>query len=163
MLSTQYRQSLDFRVQGIDKSKNKLDRWYRASALGSSSDVAPSMEFLEALRDDLNTPLAISVLDAMCGRILGGDQGRVREIEEFIAGAQMLGLLRHEPSVWFQGGSLETETRERTQIESLIEQRASAKKEKDFETADHIRKVLTEKGVTVEDKPGGQTTWRWST
>ncbi len=163
MLSTQYRQSLDFRVKGIENAKNKLDRWYRASALGSSSDVAPSIEFLEALRDDLNTPLAIAVLDSMCGRILGGDEGSTKCIEEFIAGARMLGLLQYEPGVWFQGASLETETREKTEIETLIEQRALAKKGKDFKTADDIRRILEEKGVIVEDKPGGETIWRWST
>ena len=163
MLGTQYRQPLDFRVQGIETSKNKLDRWYRAASLGTPSDVDPSSKFLEALRDDLNTPLAISVLDSMCGRILAGDDGRSRHIEEFIAGAQMLGLFRYEPRIWFQGGSPETETREKTKIESLIEQRTLAKREKDFEKADYIRKILTEQGVILEDKPDGQTVWRWST
>ena len=163
MLSTQYRQSLDFRVEGIEKSKNKLDRWYRASGLGSSSDVGPSREFLEALSDDLNTPLAISVLDSMCGKILAGEKEQGRYVEEFIAGARMLGLLRYKPKVWFQGSSVETETQEKAEIETLIEQRALAKKEKDFERADNIRKILIEQGVILEDKPDGQTIWRWST
>ena len=163
MLSTQYRQSLDFRVEGIENSKNKLDRWYRASGLGSPSGVGPSNEFLEALRDDLNTPLAISVLDSMCGKILAGEKGQGRYVEEFIAGARMLGLLRYEPKVWFQGSSVENETQEKAEIETLIEQRALAKKEKDFERADNIRKILTEQGVILEDKPDGQTIWRWST
>ena len=163
MLSTQYRQSLDFRVEGIENSKNKLDRWYRASGLGGPSDVGPSHEFLEALSDDLNTPLAISVLDSMCGKILAGDKEQGRYVEEFIAGARMLGLLRYEPKVWFQGSSIENETQEKAEIEALIEQRALAKKEKDFERADNIRKILTEQGVILEDKPDGQTIWRWST
>ena len=163
MLGTQYRQSLDFRVQGIENSKNKLDRWYRAASLGSPSDVGPSHEFLEALSDDLNTPLAISVLDSMCGKILADEKEQGRYIEEFIAGARMLGLLRYETKVWFQGSSVQNETQERAEIETLIEQRALAKKEKDFERADNIRKILTEQGVILEDKPDGQTIWRWST
>ena len=163
MLSTQYRQSLDFRVEGIENSKNKLDRWYRASGLGGPSDVGPSHEFLEALSDDLNTPLAISVLDSMCGKILAGEKEEGRYVEEFIAGARMLGLLRYEPKVWFQGSSVENETQEKAEIETLIELRALAKKEKDFERADNIRKILTEQGVILEDKPDGQTIWRWST
>ena len=163
MLSTQYRQSLDFRVEGIENSKNKLDRWYRAFGLGSPSDVGPSSKFLEALSDDLNTPLAISVLDSMCGKILADEKEQGRYVEEFIAGARMLGLLRYEPKVWFQGSSVENETQEKAEIETLIEQRALAKKEKDFERADNIRKILTERGVILEDKPDGQTIWRWST
>tara|TARA_Y100000588_G_scaffold68314_1_gene69492 strand:+ start:716 stop:1741 length:1026 start_codon:yes stop_codon:yes gene_type:complete len=163
MLGTQYRQSLDFRVQGIENSKNKLDRWYRAASLGSPSDVGPSHEFLEALSDDLNTPLAISVLDSMCGKILADEKEQGRYIEEFIAGARMLGLLRYETKVWFQGSSVQNETQERAEIETLIEQRALAKREKDFEKADNIRKILTEQGVILEDEPDGQTIWRWST
>ena len=163
MLSTQYRQSLDFRVEGIENSKNKLDRWYRAFGLGSPSEVGPSHEFLEALSDDLNTPLAISVLDSMCGKILAGEKEEDRYVEEFIAGARMLGLLRYEPKVWFLGSSVENEAQEKAEIETLIELRALAKKEKDFEKADNIRKILTEQGVILEDKPDGQTIWRWST
>ena len=62
MLSTQYRQSLDFRVEGIENSKNKLDRWYRAmQAHTYEGEDTPSGEFMEALCDDLNSPLAVSL------------------------------------------------------------------------------------------------------
>jgi cysteinyl-tRNA synthetase len=43
-------------------------------------------------------------------------------------------------------------------MQLLIERRASARKAKDFATADAIRKRLTEIGVTLEDRAGG-TEW----
>ena len=41
----------------------------------------------------------------------------------------------------------------------MIAQRNSARASKDFATADHIRKTLTEMGVVLEDGPSG-TSWR---
>jgi cysteinyl-tRNA synthetase len=43
-------------------------------------------------------------------------------------------------------------------MELVIELRAAARKNKDFATADKIRKRLTELGVALEDRPGG-TEW----
>ncbi|HZA95416.1 MAG TPA: cysteine--tRNA ligase, partial [Burkholderiaceae bacterium] len=44
-------------------------------------------------------------------------------------------------------------------IELLISVRATAKKEKKFDEADRVRNVLLDKGIVLEDGPGG-TTWR---
>ena len=41
----------------------------------------------------------------------------------------------------------------------LIDLRRSAKKNKDFATADEIRNRLKELGVTLEDRPGGVCVW----
>ncbi len=42
----------------------------------------------------------------------------------------------------------------------LIEQRKTAKQNKDFATADTLRKRIEEIGIVLEDKPGGVTGWR---
>ena len=42
-------------------------------------------------------------------------------------------------------------------VEALIEERASAKKEKNFARADEIRAKLTEMGVTIKDTREGTT------
>ncbi|MEO8187671.1 MAG: cysteine--tRNA ligase, partial [Burkholderiaceae bacterium] len=44
-------------------------------------------------------------------------------------------------------------------IELLISVRATAKKEKNFDDADRVRKVLLDRGIVLEDGPDG-TTWR---
>jgi cysteinyl-tRNA synthetase len=45
------------------------------------------------------------------------------------------------------------------EIEAFIEERAQAKKAKDFAKADQIRNTLKEKGVLLEDSPSG-TSWK---
>jgi cysteinyl-tRNA synthetase len=46
-----------------------------------------------------------------------------------------------------------------TEIEKLIEERNEAKAAKNYKRADEIRQVLKERGISLEDSPGG-TTWK---
>ena len=95
---------------------------------------------VEALADDLNTPLALARLSAI------GDPATLR------ASAELLGLLSESGTAWFQG---EGDSR----IDALVEARAEAKRARDFSEADRIRAELAEEGVLLEDGPQG-TTWR---
>jgi cysteinyl-tRNA synthetase len=45
-------------------------------------------------------------------------------------------------------------------IERLIDERAAARKAKDFKESDRIRDLLASNGVQLEDQPGGRTLWR---
>ena len=165
MLGTHYRQSIDFRIEGLEVSKKKLDRWYRVCQAHESVTAnasAPSGDFVAAVGDDLNTPLAISVLDSMCGSILGGDRVERDWIGQFVAGARMLGLLRYNSTDWFQGSSSGKTDSQNKEIDLLLEKRSLAKQRGDFKTADSIRQELQERGIMVEDKPSGETVWRRS-
>ena len=160
MLSTHYRQPLDFTKSGVDNAKKKLDRWYRALGDVDFEDGLSTPGNLEALCDDLNTPRAVAILDVLCGRISVGRDGAVDAKRDLRAGASLLGLLKYSSESWFQGGGVSEFQGGGGDIESLIAQRLAARRNRDFDAADSIRKSLLDRGVVLEDKPDGTTVWR---
>jgi cysteinyl-tRNA synthetase len=68
--------------------------------------------------------------------------------------AKMLGLLERDPEVFLKG-----DAKNSFDIDELISKRHKAKLNKDFKEADHIRSLLLENGVVLEDTPQG-TIWR---
>lgn len=139
LLSTHYRQPLPWTDQLVQQSRATLDRLYRAA--GDAAPGAADEGVLDALGDDLNTPLALARLLAL------EDPGRIR------ASAQLLGLLGMTSDAWFRGEG------DSSAIEALVAARAEAKKRRDFAEADRIREQLRSEGIMLEDGPGG-TTWR---
>jgi cysteinyl-tRNA synthetase len=73
-----------------------------------------------------------------------------------LAAATLLGILENDPEAWFTGSADEDEAAE---IDSLIQQRAEAKKNRDFATADQIRNDLLARGILLEDFKEG-TSWK---
>ena len=114
---------------------------------------------IEALSDDLNTPLALSHLHELAGdlnKAAGG--GKAGASSRLLAAGRLLGLLQQDPENWFKGGAREGGPDDAA-IEALIEERNAARADKDFTRADEIRDQLASQGVLLED--GGQgTTWK---
>ncbi len=138
LLSAQYRQPLEWSDNLVAQSKATLDRLYRAAGGAVAGEVDESV--VEALSDDLNTPLALARLSALEG-------------PELKASARLLGLLPGGEDEWFRGGG------DDSNIEGRIAVRAQAKANRDFATADRIRDELNDEGILLEDGPGG-TMWR---
>ncbi len=126
--------------------------------------------FLEAMDDDFNTGGAIGALFDLVRRLNKfADEAKLEEKKKQTPAAiaalkqgaatlrelsAALGLFARPPEKPSAGddelvGKL---------MDLLIELRAGARKNKDFDTADRIRDGLTEAGVTLEDRPGG-TEW----
>lgn len=156
LLGTHYRNTLDFTRAGLAEARRTLDRFYRAlerfpeaMAPGALSGEVPE-PFLAALCDDLNTPLAITVLHGLADAVFAGDAGAAGAMR---AAGKLLGLLDQDPRAWFRQGV------DAVAIDALVEQRIAARKARDFALADAIRAALSEQGVVLEDNATG-TIWR---
>jgi cysteinyl-tRNA synthetase len=129
-------------------------------------------EFVQAMDDDLNTPGALGAifgavkemnrtLDLHAG---GLDEGTRAQLDsgrsDLYRAAKVLGILEESPEAFFEKLSSPTEAVVPQEIEKLIEERASARKARDWARADAIRSQLTSMGVVLEDGPKG-TTWRY--
>ena len=160
MLSTHYRQPIDFTKRGLDIAKRKLDRWYRCLGETDFDCAADRSDVVNVLCDDINTPKAIAAMDSLCRQVLAGGGLAQDAKHEMLAGASLLGLLRHNTEAWFQGTVLSDLDEEVARIDALIEERDTARKNREFNLADTIRQELLDVGVILEDKPDGKTIWR---
>ena len=75
-----------------------------------------------------------------------------------IASANLLGILQANPSDWL-GYNQTDELIDKEKIEKLIKDRNSARKNRDFSTADAIRDELKNLNIDIEDTPDG-TIWK---
>jgi cysteinyl-tRNA synthetase len=149
---------------------------------------AVTERFVAAMDDDFNTPIAVAELQTLAREIntakTAGDVKKAGQgAAELRALASRLGFLRLEPDVFLRKqAAKQAASPEPAQIElrggeasfvispgvalsdadidRLIDERAAARKAKNFKESDRIRDLLAASGVVLEDQPGGKTLWR---
>ncbi len=164
LLTAHYRQPLDWSEHELQRARRTLDRLY--GVLRTAADThgpfspaeRPSKAFLETLRDDLNTPLALAEFNRLARELARAEQrDQAQQLAaELLANARLIGLLQQSPEAWFGTQSADPDA---AAIEDLIEQRNAARAARDFATADRLRDELTAMGVLLEDGDG-TTRWR---
>ena len=148
LLTTHYRQPLDFSNDLISYSENIIHKWREHIKEVNSKEL--DSEFVNALLDDLNTPKALMRLQQIIANIKK-DKNNDDLLAHFNNGLSLLGL---NPSFNKTDLNLDKEF-----IENMISRRQEAKKNKDFELADKIRDELFKQGIVLEDTING-TTWK---
>ena len=189
LLSKHYRSPLDFSKSAVLGLQAGLVRIYRTlqrldDLIGpdkdkgtvpvSSSLSAPEKDsfldqFVQAMDDDLNTANAIALLFEKVKEMNKtmdspfDDISKARlalERRQLYLAAAVLGFLHEEPEAFFQALAASSQEADSGEIEKLIEERKSARKNKDWARADAIRQRLKDMGIVLEDGPKG-TTWRY--
>ena len=148
LLSAQYRQPLDWSEDKIAQSKKQLDRFYqRLVEMGNIEAENANIpdHVMNALCDDLNTPLAVSALNAL---LKEKDTPQLKG--QLMAVGSVLGLLQQDPKQWL-GYNLG----DAIDFDALLNERAQAKADKDFARADEIRDEIAAQGYEILDGRDG--------
>ena len=157
LLSTHYRQGLDWNDSIIHQSKKLLDKLYKIYFDLSEIDATVndnSFSIIDSLLDDLNTPALISNLNKLVK-----DYSKDKDTNHVLIKTQLniigsaLGILQDKN---YNHVSISEELK--VKIEKLLSARVIAKEKKDFSHADEIRDELRELGVEIKDSKEG-TSW----
>tara|TARA_B100001250_G_scaffold411422_1_gene440036 strand:+ start:816 stop:2189 length:1374 start_codon:yes stop_codon:yes gene_type:complete len=155
LLSSHYRQGLDWNEKIIHQAKKLLNKIY--SILNELKDIdIPSSDSLDneaisILLDDFNTPGLIAELNKISKEFNSENlDKRLIKSKLFLIGS-VLGIFQDQ---FFNEVSDEM----RQKVEDLISKRDNAKKDKNFDLADEIRNELNELGVEIKDTSDG-TSW----
>jgi cysteinyl-tRNA synthetase len=163
LVASHYRSPLIYTTDALQQSKQALGRFYTAlrslPLAEPASHTSFEKQFIAAMDDDFNTPIALAVLFDLAHEI---QRLRATDLNKAAAhGAllkslsQVLGLLQSEPEAFFQSGSnIDAE-----KIEQLINARQEARQSKNWAEADRIRAQLTTLRIAIEDGSNG-TTWK---
>jgi cysteinyl-tRNA synthetase len=131
------------------------------------SNSEPVSQFQEAMDDDFNTSGGLAVLFELAkdlqkegnrlvheGRAMKDADTLRSHWQTLVVLAQVLGLEASPSAASTQESGLSDD-----EIETLIQQRLEARKQKNFAESDRIRDALKAQGVVLIDKPGGVTEW----
>ncbi|MDU4936147.1 MAG: cysteine--tRNA ligase, partial [Peptostreptococcaceae bacterium] len=169
MLSAHYRNPVNFSDEMLNQAKAGLERLYNtkekleftisnlneSSITGEESSLVLELDsyrakFIAAMDDDVNTADAISVIFELA-KFINSNVNEKSSLEfakkcldEFNELTSVLNIVNKK-----KDDILDEE------IESLIQKRTVAKKNKEYQLADEIRQELLDKGIVLEDTRQG--------
>ena len=165
-LQAHYRSELEFSWEGLGAALTRLKRLVMAvTALKAQGPAAPVAgvkfadhldRFNAALSDDLNTPVALTVVEEVAAlkKVDAGEKLAAIELMDAVLGLNLLTLDRADLRIRPKSATI-TEG----EIEATLARRKEARAAKDFATSDALRDELTARGVEVMD--GDPLGWEW--
>jgi len=182
LASVPYRKQLNFTFDGLQQAASsverlrnfadrlKLGKFPAGNQQGMARRIASAAEEFDAgLSDDLNTARALAAMfDLVREANIAIDQGNFRQgdvsaVQQFLStfdrvfavlddndGEKLRALGYGKP----ESGPSDAE------IDQLVAERNSAKKKRDFATADRIRRELADRGIIIEDAKDGSVRWK---
>jgi cysteinyl-tRNA synthetase len=170
LLQSHYRSNVEFSYEALDEAAAAFRRveGFLERAVETAGQVEPAAsmpaDFAAAMDDDLSAPAAMAVLHDTVRRgnssLAAGGADAVARAAEVRA---MLGVFGIDPLAepWASRASAGAEATGVIDalVSALLDQRADARKRKDYAAADAVRDRLGAAGVEVEDTPAGP---RWS-
>jgi len=161
LLSTHYRQKLNFTFDGLDAAKNSIDRLQEFVSKLEHVDGSENKEvdklinsakkkFEDSMDDNLNISEALgAVFDFIKGTNKLIDSGKISKKNALDVKKLMVDFDKVLGVLSFEKGEISSD------IESLIQEREDARKNKDWEKADKIRDDLKKKGIELIDSKDG--------
>ena len=167
LVNAHYRQGLNFAFSALEDARKSLERIDRcvdalagraASAEASSAPewAAKCLEaFAAAVNDDLNTPKAFAALFELVRHANAWMQEGSPDAAQAAAILETFRRMDSVLGVVFFGRAAKAEVP--AEIQALLDQRAAARKEKNWAESDRLREAIAAQGWLVKDSPSGQT------
>jgi cysteinyl-tRNA synthetase len=166
VLRAHYRSPLNYSDAHLEDARASLLRLYTALTPGVHAPAevdwsAPEAQrFRDAMNDDFNTPVAVSVLFELAGEL---NRTRDAAVERQLrALAAVLGLLGRDSASVVRSGLRAAPAvagLSDADIDAMVARRTDAKRAKQFAEADRLRGELQAAGIVLEDSATG-TRWR---
>src|SRR5215813_4446140 len=168
MLKTHYRQRMDWSQTTLQEALATYAHFREATITANRSEAKPSQAVLEALSDDLNSPLAIAELH----KLAANARSSAHAADELVGSLLLLGFEKAVDHVKTDSGTREDALRafeevsarelglDPARIDALVVGRNAAREAKNFKEADRLRDELKAMGIELEDKKDGTTLWK---
>ena len=163
LLSSHYKQQLDWNDKLLEESQKTLNKWYTMFDEELEDEVLESLitkkekeDVLTPLLEDLNTPEYISKLHSLFEKTSTGTQ--TAKIQ-FMYGCKVIGLFNEDKLSW-ENFKKSKVLIDENYINKKILDRNTARINNNYKLADNIRNELEENGVIIEDKEN-KTIWKY--
>jgi len=146
--SVNYRSRIDFTEESLQQAKNALERLNNFFIYAKDKKDIDKLDqfkkrFFKHMDDDINTPLAFSVLFDLVNYCYKNDVGGKKAVEFLFEINHIFNILTVK------------EEKIPKEVKNLVEEREKARQEKNYGLADHLREKIKEKGYIVDDTEKG--------